>query len=210
MIRQLDFPLSQLPNADRHACRRRPHPRPGQDQPSAQDQDRRPSAGGRAAGHRRPDQDVRRDRGAEHPSGDAAGQARRADRRGGQDSRSASSNWRSGTRPAIPTASFRSAWASCCSAATISIATAAWARSTPITAATSRPSSRSLKRIRASDVEWLLPSHGPIFRKDNALLDAAIARLEGYLHMADFGTCAIDWPLMDEWDDELAAGKMPQ
>ena len=38
----------------------------------------------------------------------------------------------------------------------------------------------------------------------------AIARLEGYLHMADFGTCAIDWPLMDEWDKELAAGKMPQ
>jgi hypothetical protein len=30
------------------------------------------------------------------------------------------------------------------------------------------------------------------------------------LHMADFGTCAIDWPLMDEWDEELAAGKMPQ
>ena len=27
--------------------------------------------------------------------------------------------------------------------------------------------------------------------------------------MADFGTCAIDWPLMDEWDKELAAGKMP-
>ena len=26
----------------------------------------------------------------------------------------------------------------------------------------------SLKRIRASDVEWLLPSHGPIFRKNNA------------------------------------------
>jgi hydroxyacylglutathione hydrolase len=69
---------------------------------------------------------------------------------------------------------------------------------------------RSLRRIRASDVSWLLPSHGPIFRKDNALLDRAIARLDGYLHMADFGTCAVDWPLMDEWDRELAAGKMPQ
>lgn len=68
---------------------------------------------------------------------------------------------------------------------------------------------RSLRRIQASDVEWLLPSHGPIFRKDNAMLDRAISRLEGYLHMADFGTCAIDWPLMDEWDKELAAGKMP-
>lgn len=69
---------------------------------------------------------------------------------------------------------------------------------------------KSLRRIRQSNVAWLLPSHGPIFRKDNALIDRAIARLEGYLHMADFGTCAIDWPLMDEWDRELAAGKMPK
>lgn len=68
----------------------------------------------------------------------------------------------------------------------------------------------SLRRIRQSDVEWLLPSHGPIFRKDDALLDRAIARLEGYLHMADFGTCAADWPLMDEWDEELASGKLPE
>ena len=63
----------------------------------------------------------------------------------------------------------------------------------------------SLKRIRACDVKYLLPSHGPIFRKDDALLDATIARLESYTHMADFGTCAVDWPLLDEWDDELAS-----
>jgi len=68
---------------------------------------------------------------------------------------------------------------------------------------------KSLRRIRASDAVWLLPSHGPIFRKDNKLLDRAIARLETYLHMADFGTCAIDWPLMDEWDRELSEGRMP-
>jgi glyoxylase-like metal-dependent hydrolase (beta-lactamase superfamily II) len=68
---------------------------------------------------------------------------------------------------------------------------------------------KSLVRIRKSDVEWLLPSHGPIFRKDNKLLDATIARLESYLHIADWGTCATDWPLMDEWDKELAQGKMP-
>ena len=68
---------------------------------------------------------------------------------------------------------------------------------------------KSLERIRASDVKWLLPSHGPIFKKDNALLDATIARVKGYLHMADFGTCAVDWPLMDAWEDELAAGQMP-
>lgn len=65
----------------------------------------------------------------------------------------------------------------------------------------------SLKRIRASDAKWLLPSHGPIFRKDDAILDRTIARLESYLHMADFGTCAVDWPLMDEWDAELAEGR---
>ncbi|HEY5313642.1 MAG TPA: MBL fold metallo-hydrolase [Pirellulales bacterium] len=68
---------------------------------------------------------------------------------------------------------------------------------------------RSLRRIRESDVTWLLPSHGPIFRKDDKLLDQTIARLDGYLHMADFGTCAIDWPLMDDWDRELAEGRMP-
>ena len=69
---------------------------------------------------------------------------------------------------------------------------------------------KSLRRIRQSDVQWLLPSHGPMFRKDNALLDATIARLEGYQQMADFGTCAIDWPLMDEWEDEVVAQKMPE
>jgi glyoxylase-like metal-dependent hydrolase (beta-lactamase superfamily II) len=68
---------------------------------------------------------------------------------------------------------------------------------------------RSLKRIRASDVKWLLPSHGPIFPKDNRLLDATIKRLEGYSHMADFGTCAVDWPLLDQWEEELVAGTLP-
>lgn len=67
----------------------------------------------------------------------------------------------------------------------------------------------SLRRIRASDVKWLLPSHGPIFRKDNQLLDLTIARLETYQHMADFGTCAVDWPLIDEWEREIAEGKLP-
>lgn len=69
---------------------------------------------------------------------------------------------------------------------------------------------KSLRRIRASDVEWLLPSHGPIFRKDNDLIDKTISRLESYLHMPDFGTCAIDWPLIDQWDQEIADGWMPK
>ena len=68
---------------------------------------------------------------------------------------------------------------------------------------------KSLQRIRACDAKWLLPSHGPIFKKDDALLDSTIERLQGYQRMADFGTCAVDWPLMDEWEDEILAGKMP-
>lgn len=67
----------------------------------------------------------------------------------------------------------------------------------------------SLRRIRKCDAKVLLPSHGPIFRKDDGLLDRTIARLETYMHLADFGTCAVDWPLLDEWDAELSAGKSP-
>ena len=67
---------------------------------------------------------------------------------------------------------------------------------------------RSLKRIRDADVQWLLPSHGPLFRKDGALLQATIERLERYQHMADFGTCAVDWPLIDEWEQELVEGRI--
>jgi len=68
---------------------------------------------------------------------------------------------------------------------------------------------KSLERIAKSDVEWLLPSHGPIFRKDDKLLAKTIGRLEGYLTLADFGTCAPHWPLIDEWDRELAEGRLP-
>ena len=68
---------------------------------------------------------------------------------------------------------------------------------------------KSLERIRDSDVKWLLPSHGPVFRKDNVLIEATLHRLRGYQHMADFGTCAVDWPLLDEWDEELARGDVP-
>lgn len=63
---------------------------------------------------------------------------------------------------------------------------------------------KSLERIRDSDIRWLLPSHGPAFRKDNRLIQSTIDRLEKYQHMADFGTCAVDWPLLDEWEAELS------
>ena len=26
---------------------------------------------------------------------------------------------------------------------------------------------------------------------------------------ADFGTCAVDWPLMEVWEQELSEGKLP-
>ena len=68
---------------------------------------------------------------------------------------------------------------------------------------------RSLQRIRDSDIKWLLPSHGPVFQKDDELLAKTISRLEHYLTLADFGTCAPHWPLIDEWDRELAEGRMP-
>lgn len=68
----------------------------------------------------------------------------------------------------------------------------------------------SLERIRDSEVEWLLPSHGPIFRNDTVKLGETVERLRRYQHMADFGTCAVDWPLLDEWEKELAEGKMPE
>lgn len=66
----------------------------------------------------------------------------------------------------------------------------------------------SLERIKASDVAYLLPSHGPIFRKDDVLVSKTIDRLRAYTHMSDFGTCAVDWPLLDAWEDELVSGKL--
>jgi glyoxylase-like metal-dependent hydrolase (beta-lactamase superfamily II) len=68
----------------------------------------------------------------------------------------------------------------------------------------------SLKRIQADDAEFLLPSHGPVFRKDPAILENAIDRLTKYQHMADFGTCATSWPLQEEWKRDILAGKMPE
>jgi len=68
---------------------------------------------------------------------------------------------------------------------------------------------KSLERIRDSDVTWLAPSHGPIFRNQPELLNKTIDRVRGYLQMADFGTLAESWPLMDQWDNEVAEGILP-
>jgi glyoxylase-like metal-dependent hydrolase (beta-lactamase superfamily II) len=69
---------------------------------------------------------------------------------------------------------------------------------------------KSLERIRDSDVRWLAPSHGPIFRNDRELMNRTIDRVRGYLKMADFGTLAEHWPLMDQWEEEVAEGKLPE
>jgi hydroxyacylglutathione hydrolase len=69
---------------------------------------------------------------------------------------------------------------------------------------------KSLERIRDSDVTWLAPSHGPIFRNDPDVLNRTIDRVRGYLQMADFGTLAESWPLMDQWDEEVAEGRLPE
>ena len=68
---------------------------------------------------------------------------------------------------------------------------------------------KSLGRILKDDSEFLLPSHGPVFRRDNAIIQKAIDRLTQYQYMADFGTCAVSWPLLDEWEQEVNAGHMP-
>ena len=61
-----------------------------------------------------------------------------------------------------------------------------------------------------NDAEFLLPSHGPVFKRDNKIIQKAIDRLSEYQYMADFGTCAVSWPLLDEWEKEVSAGRMPK
>lgn len=69
---------------------------------------------------------------------------------------------------------------------------------------------QSLQRILKDDSEYLLPSHGPIFARDPKIIQKAIDRLSEYQHMTDFGTLATDWPLLDEWEAEVVAGKIPK
>jgi glyoxylase-like metal-dependent hydrolase (beta-lactamase superfamily II) len=68
---------------------------------------------------------------------------------------------------------------------------------------------RSLQRIVHDDSEFLLPSHGPVFRRDPRILKKAIDRLTQYQYLADFGTCAVEWPLLDEWERDVIEGRMP-
>jgi hydroxyacylglutathione hydrolase len=68
---------------------------------------------------------------------------------------------------------------------------------------------QSLERIKRDDAEFLAPSHGPVFKRDNRIVQKAIDRLTQYQFMADFGTCAIGWPLLDEWEKDVNEGRMP-
>ena len=43
----------------------------------------------------------------------------------------------------------------------------------------------------------------------DAIVKKAIDRLSEYQYMADFGTCAIGWPLQDEWEADIISGRMP-
>jgi len=67
----------------------------------------------------------------------------------------------------------------------------------------------TLARIRDDDAEFLLPSHGPVFRRNPQMLQATIDRLTKYQFMADFGTCAVSWPLQEQWEADILAGKIP-
>ncbi|HLW65818.1 MAG TPA: MBL fold metallo-hydrolase [Gemmataceae bacterium] len=69
---------------------------------------------------------------------------------------------------------------------------------------------KSLERIKADKSAYLLPSHGPVFKRDNRIIQKALDRLSQYQHMADFGTCAVDWPLLEEWEADVLAGRMPK
>lgn len=69
---------------------------------------------------------------------------------------------------------------------------------------------QSLQRILSDDARYLLPSHGPAFAHDSGLIQRTIDRLTQYQYMADFGTCAVSWPLLDEWEKEVCSGHIPK
>ncbi len=45
--------------------------------------------------------------------------------------------------------------------------------------------------------------------ENTRILRTAIERLRGYLKLADFGTCATEWNLTEEWDLAIRKGKPP-
>jgi hypothetical protein len=49
-----------------------------------------------------------------------------------------------------------------------------------------------------------------VFARDKRIIQKAIDRLTEYQYMADFGTCAIGWPLLDRWEADVIAGRLPK
>ena len=63
---------------------------------------------------------------------------------------------------------------------------------------------------RATTPSFCCPATAPSSAATTASCRKAIDRLTQYQYMADFGTCAIDWPLLDEWEADVIAGRMPK
>jgi hydroxyacylglutathione hydrolase len=61
-------------------------------------------------------------------------------------------------------------------------------------------------------ITGLICRHSSVHWNESAMpkLQKTIDRLTEYQHMADFGTCAVDWPLLEEWEDELVKGFDPE
>lgn len=47
-------------------------------------------------------------------------------------------------------------------------------------------------------------------RRDRAMLQNTIERLSKYPFMADFGACTVSWPLPEQHEKDILAGKLPE
>ncbi len=115
----------------------------------------------------------------------------------------------SGIRRATPPANSPSRWATYFSAATTSTKTVALAPSTPTMARTFRTFCSRSNASRPTTPNSCCPATDRFFGAIRRYLQKAIDRLTQYQYMADFGTCAIGWPLLDEWEADVSAGRMP-
>lgn len=58
---------------------------------------------------------------------------------------------------------------------------------------------KSLRKIRDSSAEYILPTHGPWFKNDPKILNEAIKRLSGYKTLSDFGVLCTKWRLEERY-----------
>ena len=179
LIRQMDFPLSRCQTiVATHADADHVQGLAKAKQ-TVEDDRHGASAGGAAAGDRRSAEDLRRDRGAGHPSGNAPVESRPARSTRAIGCASGQLQLDVWHTPGHTDSQLAFRLGSFCSAVTTSTATAAWGPLMPITAAIFQRLSARCSEFKRAMSQWLLPSHGPIFRKDDQLLAATIARLRG-------------------------------